>query len=132
MDIYIIITNILNIISPILSVSHIHIQTLIQTQMTYNSRVFLFPIPSWKLCRFLQAFIRSATCHGSDSSRRMGWHGIMQTVCISRTHTATWPYMRVRYIGRCRRVRPIFQQCSTRLLLDAEAQIQWLPTKPPE
>lgn len=130
MDIYIIITNILNIISPILSASHIYMRLY-----RHKWPIILAsssPIPSWKLCRFLQAFIRSATCHGSDSSRRMGWHGIMQTVCISRTHTATWPYMRVRYIGRCRRVRPIFQQCSTRLLLDAEAQIQWLSTKPPE
>lgn len=130
MDIYIIITNMLNIISPILSASHIY--TRLYRHKWSIILASSSPIPSWKLCRFLQAFIRSATCHGSDSSRRMGWHGIMQTVCISRTHTATWPYMRVRYIGRCRRVRPIFQQCSTRLLLDAEAQIQWLSTKPPE
>ena len=54
----------------------------------------------------------------------------MQAVCSAslasmheHAHTHARVSVYVRYIGRCRRVRPIFQQCSTRLLLDAETQI---------
>lgn len=61
-----------------------------------------------------------------------GWRGgnIMQAVYSAslasmheHTHTHARVSVYVRYIDRCRRVRPIFQQCSTRLLLDAETQI---------
>lgn len=100
LDIFI--TNILNITFSIkkLSASYIYIYTYLYRHKRPIILASSSPILSWKLCRFLQAFIRSATCHSSDSSRRIGWHGIMQTFCISHAHSHVACFVHARSIHR--------------------------------